>query len=321
MVRPVFMMILLPRVVVEAASTQRRAGAEGDDTRLHKPVSFGGLLLSNEELTTFSARFRAAWPDDQDDCLAIVNGSRRGMGEAGQDAFVWRNLFARATLAGERGFYVDSGSWQPRQASNTWFFDRCLGWDGVCVEPIRENWRRLKKYRSCTLAKECISSTAKTVSFNVLGPKSTTKRLGDGSPSPPPARTSSRPKVTRNISCVPISTIAKRAGRSVIDFWSLDVEGHELEVLAHDWETHGVRVHALMVEDHHQVLSVLDRLVLSRHASIKVAQMPLDTLYVSRHVARELPVDPWSSEWEEDTWEHSRKKFRKTQPGGAGVAI
>ena len=52
---------------------------------------------------------------------------------------------------------------------------------------------------------------------------------------------------------MPISTIAKRAGRSVIDFGSLDVEGHELEVLAHDWEAHGVRVHALMVEDHHQV--------------------------------------------------------------------
>ena len=228
------------------------------------------------------------------------------MGESGQDGYVWRNLFARATLKGERGFYVDSGSWHPYKASNTWFFDRCLGWNGVCVEPVASHWRMLEEHRSCTLAKACLSAERTSMSIAVKGPHSTLSK-GDG-----------RAK-RQDIACVPISTIAKQANRSTIDFWSLDVEGHELEVLSHDWEAHGLTVNALMVEDHHQVLAVLDRLALTSHSFVKVAQMPLDTLYVSRHSASFLPAQPWNSEGEQQSWELSRVKFRKGQPGGQGT--
>jgi len=269
-------------------------------------VSIGGPLLSASELGAFAARFRAAAGEHQDACLAIINGSSQGMGEAGQDGYVWRNLFARASLAGERGFYVESGSWHPMKASNTWFFDRCLGWSGVCVEPVREHWGLLQKHRSCTLARECVSDRQRSVSISVRGPRSTVGGEWSGR--------------SRNVTCVPISTIALREGRSIIDFWSLDVEGHELEALSHNWEVNGVSVNALLVEDHHQVQTVLDRLVLTGHNFVKIAQMPLDSLYTSRLASRGLPLHAWSSPQEVQVWESSRLKFRSRQPGGAGVA-
>jgi len=34
-----------------------------------------------------------------------------------------------------QGTYLDIGSNHPLQRSNTYFFDKCLGWRGVCVEP------------------------------------------------------------------------------------------------------------------------------------------------------------------------------------------
>jgi hypothetical protein len=34
-----------------------------------------------------------------------------------------------------RGVYVDVGSNHPTELSNTAFFDKCLGWRGVCIEP------------------------------------------------------------------------------------------------------------------------------------------------------------------------------------------
>ena len=58
----------------------------------------------------------------------------RGVAQAWQDVFVWRNLFARRTLDGERGFFVESGLFKPVHGSNTFFFEK-IGWSGLCVEP------------------------------------------------------------------------------------------------------------------------------------------------------------------------------------------
>ena len=43
----------------------------------------------------------------------------------------------------ERGFYIDIGAFHPFKLSNTVFFDQCLGWEGICVEP--------NPYRRCHL--------------------------------------------------------------------------------------------------------------------------------------------------------------------------
>ena len=70
---------------------------------------------------------------------------------------MWRNYFAPLTLHGRKGFYVDSGANDYKSLSNTYFFDKCLGWSGLCIEPHEPYHRGLLENRSCTLVPECIS--------------------------------------------------------------------------------------------------------------------------------------------------------------------
>jgi len=79
--------------------------------------------------------------------------------------FLWRNLFAHRTPVDEhtgfyRGFYVESGANDFKKLSNTYFFDKCLGWRGLCVEPLPQYHAGLRANRSCELAPECISKVA-----------------------------------------------------------------------------------------------------------------------------------------------------------------
>lgn len=38
-------------------------------------------------------------------------------------------------MTGRKGFYVEAGANDPLYLSTSLFFDKCLGWDGLCVEP------------------------------------------------------------------------------------------------------------------------------------------------------------------------------------------
>jgi len=263
------------------------------------PITIRGPLLSDAEVASFASTFRAFDPKSQDTCVRIINGSIYGMGQAGQDIFVWRNLFARGTVAGERGIYVDSGSWKPQRDSNTWFFDRCLGWSGVCVEPVAEHRPALRAQRSCTVVGKCLSHRSRSARMSMQGALSSVGGTANA----------------RNISCVTISNIAQKAGHATIDFWSLDVEGHELAVLSDAWEATGLTVNALLVEDHRIILAELDRLLLTHHSFVKVAQMPLDTL--SRRAAATLSEHPWNDAHEESLWRSKLwRDYRSKQPGG-----
>ena len=56
-----------------------------------------------------------------------MTGKSAFASQAGQDVFLWRNIFAKMTLNGQRGFYVESGANDASTASNTLFYDKCLG--------------------------------------------------------------------------------------------------------------------------------------------------------------------------------------------------
>lgn len=45
-----------------------------------------------------------------------------------------------------RGHYLDIGAGEPRYGSNTYFLYQ-LGWNGNCVEPIKKNYKKHKKWR------------------------------------------------------------------------------------------------------------------------------------------------------------------------------
>jgi len=63
-----------------------------------------------------------------------------------------------------QGVFVDVGAFHPIHLSNTFFFERCLGWRGLCAEP-NPNWAPyFGAYRqSCQLVPNCVWSRPRSV--------------------------------------------------------------------------------------------------------------------------------------------------------------
>jgi hypothetical protein len=87
------------------------------------------------------ATFRAADPSYQEYCLSVIRDSRRYQdrgAQYSQDIFLFHNLYRDWPLQGRTGFYVESGANDPLSLSTTLFFDKCLGWKGLCIEPMQQ---------------------------------------------------------------------------------------------------------------------------------------------------------------------------------------
>ena len=92
---------------------------------------------------------------------------------------MFRNVFFNSHAArGLRGFYVDSGANDWQLLSNTLFYDKCLGWGGLCLEPDPQYAAGLARRRSCTFFPECISDRERHVTFKVDRPVALTEQEG-----------------------------------------------------------------------------------------------------------------------------------------------
>jgi FkbM family methyltransferase len=81
--------------------------------------------------------------------------------QKGQDKFVNENIFNNKT----NGFFIEIGANNGINFSNTYFFEKNLNWQGICVEPYPELFEELKKNRNCYAENSCISSEKKIAQF------------------------------------------------------------------------------------------------------------------------------------------------------------
>lgn len=182
-------------------------------------------------------------------------------------------------MHGRTGYYVDSGANEYQVGSNTYFFDVCLGWKGLCVEPDPKYHEGLKRHRSCNLIPECISDSNKTIdmvppkngAFMKVGSHATSSKSGG------------------SMKCNSLANMLRLHGIPRVDFWSLDVEGHEMTVLQ-SVDFAAVDVQVLLVEDYSISTRLLDRL-LSERGYNKYHQLPVDTVHVRR--SHRLPDEVW----------------------------
>lgn len=71
----------------------------------------------------------------------------------GQDKYLDQTVFKGKT----NGFFVEIGAYDGIKFSNTYFFEKYRNWQGICVEPIPEQYELLKRNRSCHCFSGCIS--------------------------------------------------------------------------------------------------------------------------------------------------------------------
>jgi hypothetical protein len=136
--------------------------------------------------------------------------------------------------------YVDLATNHALHGSNTAFFDRCLGWEGLCVEPNPMYHGKIREVRTCALEPTCVNEDGSEITFKMAGP------LGHIAlpPSPQnatpaqrvPTKLDSVPHPAKRMRCSRLSTLLQKHRWSHINYLSLDIEGAELSAMRSvDW--------------------------------------------------------------------------------------
>jgi len=124
------------------------------------------------------------------------------------------------------GYFVEVGANDPQFESQTWHLEQS-GWTGTLVEPqpdLAERLRRERRARVFAVACSAPENAGRTLPFHVAGPLSSLDRdrMAPGA----------KPQAVIDVPILTLDQILEQAAApSPIDFLSIDVEGHEIEVL------------------------------------------------------------------------------------------
>lgn len=167
-------------------------------------------------------------------CANVFCEEARFYSQIGQDEFVYEHFFKQK----KSGFFVDIGAYDGVTGSNSYFFEKSLGWNGICVEPIPELFQKCKEVRKCISINACISDKEGVGQFlRITGPDEMLSGLIDN------YNPQHRELVERiaplygdrhdliKVNCLPFMKLLEYHGIKHIDYLSIDTEGGELEIL------------------------------------------------------------------------------------------
>lgn len=155
--------------------------------------------------------------------------------QCGQDEFVYRNFFKGK----KNGTFVDIGAHNGITISNTYFFEKCMNWNGICVEPNSDVFTKLQKNRKCTLVNGCITNwTGPGVYLKITGPSEMLsglvnkfdQRFLDRIYQAVSKDGSTIEEV--EVKCFEFNDVMDQNELTHIHFLSIDTEGGELDILS-----------------------------------------------------------------------------------------
>jgi FkbM family methyltransferase len=198
-----------------------------------------------------------------------------------------------AFFGGCKGYFVEVGANEPRARSQTWHLEQA-GWTGVLIEPQPALAAKLRAERSAKVFAVACSSPAnagRTLPLHVAGPLSSLDRARMA-PGATPETVIEVPVRTLD------SVLAEAGAPARFDFLSIDVEGHEIEVLR-GFDIARWRPQLILLEDH-----VGD---LSKHRFLSAAGYRIIRRYENNgwYVPRDAADRPGLS----DRWEILRKYY------------
>ncbi len=187
--------------------------------------------------------------------------------------------------AARKGFFVEVGANEPQHGSQSWQFEQA-GWTGVLVEPqpdLAAQLRRTRRAHVVAAACSAPENAGRTMPFYVLGPHSSLKQ-----------ELAVTGVVPREAIEVPVRTLDdilhEVKAPTPLDFVSIDVEGHEVEVLS-GFDLARWRPRLLLIEDH--VTSLATHRFLTRAGYRLIRRTGLNGWYVPRAEAPRVGLGWW----------------------------
>lgn len=186
-----------------------------------------------------------------------------------------------------KGYFVEVGANDPRERSQTWLLEQS-GWTGVLIEPQPDLAAELRARRSSKVFAFACSSpenAGRELPLHVAGPLSSLdrRRMAPGA----------TPERIINVPIRTLDSILAEAGTPTnFDFLSIDVEGHEIEVLR-GFDIARWRPQLVLLEDHVADLSKHRYLIAAGYRIIR--RYENNGWYVPRESAA---IRQWSDHWE-----------------------
>jgi len=157
-----------------------------------------------------------------------INTNEVGYSQFGED-IVLKHIFGNKYS----GFYVDIGAFNPKLFSNTACFYQ-KGWKGINIEPVKKQFELFEKYRKRDINLNCAVGeieTKKTIFVNGACSSFNSKSL-----------------IKEEVNVLRLETILDKYCFEEIDFFDVDAEGNDFEVLkSNNWDKYKPKV--ILVEN------------------------------------------------------------------------
>lgn len=182
----------------------------------------------------------------------LVGNHQKPRSSNREDVMIYERFFSagqplyKTVTGANHGVFLEMGAFDGIAESNSLFYERCLGWRGLLIEanpiPFKELIANRPLAHKLNMAPSCLDdhSTIKFVSHQYTS-------AGEYDVLPDADKATLNKESLLDVHCGPLSLYLDKLGITKIDFWSLDVEGAELEVLK-TFDFDKVQVGVLMVE-------------------------------------------------------------------------
>tara|TARA_B100001057_G_C22637263_1_gene866758 strand:+ start:218 stop:856 length:639 start_codon:yes stop_codon:yes gene_type:complete len=126
----------------------------------------------------------------------------------------------------ENGFFIECGANDGVDQSNTWYFEKNLNWSGILIEPLNKQFCELKKNRS---------KKNKFFNLGLCSSENENTLFIEDDDLKSKSCIEDNKKIKSNIKSVNSITLTRIldeiSAPNLIDFFSLDVEGFEYQVI------------------------------------------------------------------------------------------
>jgi FkbM family methyltransferase len=151
-----------------------------------------------------------------------------------QDKWLNENIFRNK----RGGVFIDIGAHDGVCINNTLFYERNLGWTGICIEPIPSVFEELKKNRQAECIHGCAFNRDGTVLFrNLNGYTEQLSGIAETYNVKHLDRIDSELSIYGGdaqyitVNCYKLETLLEQRGITHVDYLSVDTEGSELQIL------------------------------------------------------------------------------------------
>lgn len=227
-------------------------------------------------------------------CTVLLCPAIEYKGQFGQDKFVHENFFFNKP----DGRFLDIGAHDGQSGSNTYVFEKELGWTGICFEPLPHLYKKLSECRSCICVNACVSATHGLLPFlhvdscdemlsglcGTYDQRALNAVLNDINQFGGEIKMMQLPSVIL-YEYLYENNFLNKNGCTHFDFLSLDTEGSELEILK-TIDFSKIIIDVITVENNYDEPFIQEFLLSKGY--IFVTRLGVDDIYVAKNF--ELPI-------------------------------